>query len=51
MVNSNSTNFSQNMAQSRDEIDLKELVSALWSGKLSIIIFTFLYYVDVTFHP
>ncbi|WP_093277716.1 Wzz/FepE/Etk N-terminal domain-containing protein [Vibrio xiamenensis] len=30
------------MAQSRDEIDLKELVSALWAGKLSIVIFTLL---------
>ncbi len=30
------------MAQSRDEIDLKELVSALWEGKLSIVIFTLL---------
>ncbi len=30
------------MAQSRDEIDLKELASALWAEKLSIIIFTLL---------
>ncbi len=42
MGNPNSTNVNQSIAQSRDEIDLRELVQALWAGKLSIIIFTFL---------
>ncbi len=42
MVNSNSTNFGHDPHRESDEIDLKVLGGVMWSGRLSIIVFTLL---------